>query len=124
MFEVSVREDFSAAHRLRGYPGKCENLHGHNWTVEVFVRSEKLNDIGVTIDFAEIRAALRAVLAELDHKNLSEIEPWRDEENPSSENIARYVYAKLSRALNSREIKVSKVSVYETAESCASYWEE
>ncbi len=123
MFEVSVREDFSAAHRLKGYPGKCEHLHGHNWTVEVFVRAEKLNAIGVAIDFGEIRAALMAVLAELDHKNLSEIPPF-DEENPSSENIARYVYAKLSRALSSGEIKLSKVSVHETPESCASYWEE
>ncbi len=124
MFEVSVREDFSAAHRLKGYPGKCENLHGHNWTVEVFVQSEKLDEIGVTIDFSEVKAALRTVLSELDHTNLNEIPPWRDQENPSSENIARYVYGKMCGALNSPGIRVSKVSVYETAEACASYWEE
>ena len=123
MFEVSVREAFSAAHRLRGYPGKCENLHGHNWSVEVFVRCDKVNDIGVTVDFGEIKAALKAVVARLDHKSLNEIEPF-DKENPSSENIARYVFGKLSRALNSPGIRVSKVSVYETPDALASYWEE
>ncbi len=123
MFEVSVREDFSAAHRLRGYPGECEHVHGHNWIVEAFVRCEKLDDIGVTIDFREIREALRGILAELDHKDLNQIPPF-DKENPSSENIARYVFERLSRTLNTPGIRVSKVSVYETADVCASYWEE
>lgn len=123
MFEVSVREEFSAAHRLRNYPGKCENVHGHNWTVEAFVRCEGLDDIGVTIDFREIKDALTAILAELDHKDLNQIAPF-DEENPSSENIARYVYGKLSEVLNSQDIRVSRVSVYETPDACASYWED
>jgi len=123
MFEVSVREDFSAAHRLRGYPGKCENVHGHNWTVEVFIQSEELDEIGVTIDFAKIKAALREVLAKLDHRDLNEIEPF-DKENPSSENIARYVYGELTQTLNSPGIRVSKVSVHETEDASASYWEE
>jgi 6-pyruvoyltetrahydropterin/6-carboxytetrahydropterin synthase len=123
MFELSVRDDFSAAHRLRGYPGKCENLHGHNWTVEVVVRAESLNEIGVTIDFGEVKAALTTVLADLDHKSLNEIEPF-DKQNPSSENIARYVYGKLREALDSPGIKVRKVRVYETPEASASYWEE
>jgi len=123
MFEVSVREDFSAAHRLRNYPGKCEKVHGHNWIVEAFVRCEWLDGIGMTIDFKEIKEALTTVLAELDHKDLNEIEPF-DKENPSSENIARYLYGKLSKALNTPKVRVSKVSVYETPDSCASYWEE
>ncbi len=123
MFEVSVQQDFSAAHRLRGYPGECEKVHGHNWTVEVFVRSELLNDIGVTLDFREIKESLKQVLAGLDHKDLNQVEPF-DRENPSSENIARYIYRKLTKTLNSPGIKVSKVSVHETAEACASYWEE
>jgi len=123
MFEVSVREDFSAAHRLKGYPGECENVHGHNWIVEAFIRSDRLNDIGVTIDFREIKNALKKILADLDHNDLNRIPPF-DRENPSSENIARYVYGKLSEALNSPGIKVSKINVYETADACASYWEE
>jgi len=124
MFEVSVRESFSAAHLLRGYPGKCENLHGHNWIVEVSVWSEKVNEIGMAIDFADVKAVLRRILDDLDHKNLNEIPPWRDEENPSSENIARYVYRRLGQALKTPGIRLSKVSVYETPESRASYWEE
>jgi 6-pyruvoyltetrahydropterin/6-carboxytetrahydropterin synthase len=123
MFEVSVREDFSAAHRLKGYPGECENVHGHNWIVEAFVRSGRLNKIGVTIDFHDIKDALRKILADLDHKDLNQIPPF-DKVNPSSENIAKYVYDKLSDALNSPGTKVRKVSVYETADACASYWEE
>ena len=123
MFEVSVRDDFSAAHLLRGFPGKCEKLHGHNWTVEVFVRGETLDDIGVTIDFGEVKAALARVLAEFDHRNLNEIEPF-DKENPSSENVARYVYEKLGQTLNSPEVQVSRVCVYETPENRACYWEE
>ena len=82
-----------------------------------------MNEIGVTIDFKEIREALKEVLTELDHADLNEIEPF-DKENPSSENIARYVYGKVSETLNSEGIRVSKVSVYETAEACASYWED
>jgi 6-pyruvoyltetrahydropterin/6-carboxytetrahydropterin synthase len=123
MFEVSIREDFSAAHRLRDYPGKCEKVHGHNWIVEAFVQCEQLDEIGVTIDFREIKDALGAILAELDHRDLNEIEPF-DKENPSSENIARYVYGKLSEVLNTPKVRVAKVSVYETPEACASYWEE
>lgn len=123
MFEISVREDFSAAHRLKGYPGKCERMHGHNWTVEVFVRCERVNEIGVTIDFKEVREALRGVLEELDHKELNEVEPF-DKENPSSENIAKYVYGRLSEALNSAKGRVSRVTVRETEDACASYWEE
>ena len=123
MFEVSVREDFSAAHRLRGYPGKCENVHGHNWVVEAFVRCERLDDTGITVDFKEIKEALRSVLAAFDHKDLNQLEPF-DKDNPSSENIARYVYRKLSESLNSPAITVSKVSVCETPDACATYWEE
>jgi 6-pyruvoyltetrahydropterin/6-carboxytetrahydropterin synthase len=123
MFEVSVREDFSAAHRLRNYPGKCEKLHGHNWVVEAFVRCERLNEIGVSIDFRDIKEALDDILAGLDHKDLNDVEPF-DKDNPSSENIAKYVYRRLSEVLNTPEIRVSKVSVYETPHACASYWEE
>ena len=123
MFELSVREDFSAAHRLKGYPGKCEKVHGHNWIVEAFVRCQRLNDIGVAIDFRDVKDTLKAVLAELDHSDLNEVQPF-DKENPSSENIAKYVYGKLSDALNAPGITVSRVSVYETADVCASYWED
>lgn len=123
MFEITVRDDFSAAHRLKDYPGECEKVHGHNWSVEVFVRCDRLNEIGITIDFRQVKQSLRAVLSELDHGDLNQIPPF-DRENPSSENIARYVYRKLANALNTSDVRVSKVTVYETPGASASYWED
>lgn len=123
MFEITVRDDFSAAHRLKDYPGECEKVHGHNWLVEVSLRCERLNEIGITLDFREVKQSLRTVLAELDHRDLNQVPPF-DKENPSSENIARYIYQTLAAALNSAGIRVSKVTVYETPGASASYWED
>ncbi|MDP2899329.1 MAG: 6-carboxytetrahydropterin synthase QueD [bacterium] len=123
MFEITVRDDFSAAHRLKDYPGECENVHGHNWLVEVFVRCERLNEIGITIDFCQVKQSLGAILGELDHKDLNHIPPF-DKENPSSENIARYVYHAMRDAVNTSDVRVSKVTVYETPSASASYWED
>ena len=94
MFELDIRREFSAAHQLKGYNGDCSNLHGHNWTVEVFIRSEHLDE----------------VLAGLDHKFLNEHEEFRTK-NPTSENIAMYIYKTLSAKINTETVKVSKVRV-------------
>ncbi len=120
MFELTVREEFSAAHQLRGYEGACEKLHGHNWKVEVTVRGERLNEIGILLDFKELRKALREVLAELDHRNLNEL-PAFTRENPSSENLARFIFEKLAARLASYPVKVYRVTVCETDRACASY---
>ena len=88
IFEVYVKSHFSAAHSLRGYLGDCARIHGHNWMVEVFVKCTELDSIGIGIDFRDIRAAVREVLARLDHSDLNELPLFR-EENPSSENIAK-----------------------------------
>jgi 6-pyruvoyltetrahydropterin/6-carboxytetrahydropterin synthase len=123
VFEVYTKTHFSAAHRLDGYPGDCARTHGHNWMVEVYVKCRELNEIGIGIDFRDIKESVKQVLSQLDHFDLNELEAFR-ETNPSSENIARFLYQELSAKLNSGTIKVSKVKVSETPGAGAFYWEE
>ena len=91
MYEVMIEEEFSAAHALRGYRGKCENLHGHNWKVEVYVRGEQLDQVGMLVDFKDLKAATRRVMKYLDHQNLNELKPFDIEMNPSSEHLAGFI---------------------------------
>jgi len=123
MFELKIVSQFAAAHQLREYQGGCENLHGHNWKIEVFVRGEELGPDGLLIDFRLIKAATQKVLDTLDHTFLNELEPFR-EINPSSENIARYVFESLGRELPGDKVKVSRVSAWESDTACASYGED
>ena len=123
MYEVKIVTQFSAAHRLENFNGKCEALHGHNWKVEVFVRSAGLDDTGLVRDFGEIKAATREVLQELDHRFLNELPTFADQ-NPSSELIARHIYNTLGQRLNQGSTRVSRVAVWESDTSCASFWEE
>lgn len=123
LFEVSVETQFSAAHALRGYPGDCARLHGHNWTVRVSVRCRGLDDRGIGIDFRVLKGHVRDILQGLDHYNLNEVEPFRSA-NPSAENIARHLYREIGRRIDSESIRVSKVRVEETPGASAAYWEE
>jgi 6-pyruvoyltetrahydropterin/6-carboxytetrahydropterin synthase len=123
VYEVYVKTHFSAAHCLDGYPGDCARLHGHNWIVEVFVRCKELNDIGIGIDFREIKTAVKDVMAGLDHFNLNDLPAFQNI-NPSSENIAKFLYREIGKKLNSDVISVSKVKVSETPGAGAFYWEE
>ena len=123
VFEVYVKTHFSAAHRLAGYAGDCARAHGHNWIVEAYVKCTELDQIGIGIDFHDIKQAVREVLFNLDHFDLNELEPFR-EVNPSSENIAKYIYQELSKKLNTHSAKVSRVKVCETPGAGAYYWEE
>ncbi len=123
MYELCVKTYFSAAHRLREYSGSCEALHGHNWDVEVFVRGQQLNNIGLLIDFKEIKQTVKHVLDELDHTDLNSLTEFVTE-NPSSENIARFLYRRIGEKLNTETCIVSRINVYETPTSRASYWEE
>lgn len=120
MFEVCVRSSFSGAHRLRGYRGKCEELHGHNWDVEVFVVAKKLNGIGLALDFKLLRQKLNDVLAGLDHCDLNKLSIFK-RSNASAENIARYIYINLKKSLRIKGVKLNRVSVWETKDSCATY---
>ncbi|MBI5286956.1 MAG: 6-carboxytetrahydropterin synthase QueD [Deltaproteobacteria bacterium] len=126
MYELTVISGFSAAHSLRGYEGECERLHGHNWRVEVTVVADRLDDIGLAIDFKVLKAELEKVLEGLDHHCLNDIPPF-DTENPSSESIARFIFLKLSNALSSPGIggiRVKKVKVWESEIAAAAYLEE
>lgn len=123
VFEVYVKTHFSAAHSLLGYPGDCARIHGHNWIIEVYVQCKELNEIGIAIDFRDIKAAVKDVLSRMDHSNLNEL-PAFQHVNPTSENIARYLYKELSRVLNDGTVRVSRVKVCETPGAGAFYWED
>lgn len=120
MYEVTIICDFSAAHSLRDYKGKCENLHGHNWKVEVSVGSERLNHLGMVIDFKILKEETKALLETLDHRYLNEIEPFTAV-NPSSENIARFIFDRLSERINREGIRVKEVKVWESEDAYATY---
>lgn len=122
MFEIEVELSFSSAHYLREYEGRCESLHGHNWKVKATVSGEKLNRIGVLIDFKELRQKLKEVLKELDHKNLNEL-PYFKKNNPTSENIACFIFEELNKKIN-KDLQLKKITVWETDSSSASYFRE
>jgi len=117
MFEIEVFSNFSSAHRLRNYKGKCENMHGHNWKVGVSISSGKLKKVGVVLDFKDLKKALRDVLKKLDHKNLNSLAYFR-RVNPTSENLSKYIFGEIKKRL-----PVSSVSVWEAEDSRATYRE-
>ena len=121
MYELSIETQFAAAHQLRGYKGKCENLHGHNWRVQVSISSEKLNSIGIVLDFHDFKQMTNEILAALDHTNLNEVFPFT-EINPSSENIARWIYESAQKRFEDL-VKVNSVTVWESENSSATYYE-
>lgn len=123
VFEIVVETHFSAAHRLCGYAGDCSRLHGHNWVVEVAVRCLQLNEIGIGIDFRKVKETVKQILSEMDHRDLNELPEFQDL-NPTSENIARYLYQELSRLIGTETISVARVKVVETPGAAAVYWEE
>ncbi len=123
VFEMVVASHFSAAHFLKGYAGDCAGIHGHNWVVEVHVRRRELDEIGIGIDFRDIKKTLEAALKELDHTCLNDLPPFVDQ-NPTSENIARHLYRELRAGLNREGISISRIKVSETPGAAAFYWEE
>jgi len=122
MFELKIITQFAAAHRLLNFKGKCEQLHGHNWKVEVFVRSAVLDETGLVKDFGEIKAATHEVLNGLDHQYLNDLDPFR-RENPSSEHLARHIYRELKSRIDDGRVHLTRVSVWESDTACASYFE-
>jgi 6-pyruvoyltetrahydropterin/6-carboxytetrahydropterin synthase len=122
MYEIQVKANFAGAHHLRNYRGKCENVHGHNWIVEIFIACKNLNKIGLGMDFVEVKKKLSKVIEKLDHKDLNEI-PFFKKKNPSAENIAYFIYWELKNKINSPKIKLSKVFVKESENSGVGYWE-
>ncbi len=118
-----VEERFSAAHQLRGYKGKCENMHGHNFKVQVFVSADMLNEIDLAIDFHDLKAILKDTLSGLDHAFLNDVFPFT-EINPSSENICKWVYDNVKKKVNEDHIAVSAVTVWESDTASATYYED
>ena len=121
-YTLKVVTDFAAAHTLRDYPGACSRMHGHNWKVEAEVVASELNDIGMAIDFKEIKKEVRSIAKELDHYYLNDLEPFQTI-NPTAENIACYFYQQLSQRINSEAIKVSALTLWETERACVTYSE-
>jgi 6-pyruvoyltetrahydropterin/6-carboxytetrahydropterin synthase len=122
MYEISVDEEFAAAHNLRGYKGKCEDLHGHNYKVRVTVAGPELDSVDLLCDFVHLKKAIRDVIRVLDHKYLNELSPF-DVRNPSAENIARYIYDETSKQMppQANGASVASVTVWETDSSFAMY---
>jgi 6-pyruvoyltetrahydropterin/6-carboxytetrahydropterin synthase len=122
MFEVSVDDSFAAAHNLRNYKGKCENLHGHNYKVRMILQGPGLDETGLLYDFVHLKQVMRSVLGALDHKYLNETKPF-DELNPSAENIAKHIYDEAARQMNTTAngATLASVTVWESDITAATY---
>ena len=126
MFEVSVERSFAAGHALRGYHGKCENVHGHNYKVRVTLTGPELDSTGLLCDFVEIKRHIQAVVDRLDHRFLNDLAPF-DQLNPSAENLARYFYQEIARGLResppAASVRIGEVTIWETDTTTATYRE-
>ena len=122
MYEVNVKAGFSAAHQLRLYDGKYENLHGHNWSAQVTVEADELDTMGVGIDFVKLKLMVEEILNKLDYQNINEIPPF-DKLNPSAENIAHWLFLKLKDQVGSQTTRVKRVEICEMEGCGASYFE-
>jgi 6-pyruvoyltetrahydropterin/6-carboxytetrahydropterin synthase len=120
MYELKVITRFAAAHQLAMVGAKCENLHGHNWKIEVVLTGDRLNAAGVLMDFGEIKARLREIMGRLDHQFLNEL-PMFEKRQPSSERIAAFVAEQLDQAIGSPSVRVSRVSAWESDDTCATW---
>ncbi|HXW18212.1 MAG TPA: 6-carboxytetrahydropterin synthase QueD [Candidatus Acidoferrales bacterium] len=122
MYEVSVDESFAAGHALRGYKGKCENVHGHNYKVRVTLAGKELDSVGLLYDFVHLKQVIQGVIRALDHRFLNEFAPF-DSINPSAENIARYIYDEASKQMKqpANGAGISSITVWETDVTAATY---
>lgn len=122
-YTMKIITDFAAAHLLRGYPGECSRLHGHNWKVEAEVTTRVLDDIGMGVDFKEIKRVTREVIGSMDHQNLNDLPPF-DTINPTAENLAAHIFKALATQLNDEHVQVNAVTIWETERACVTYAEE
>ena len=123
MYELTIETGFASAHQLRGYKGKCEKVHGHNWKVQVSVTAERLNDIDLAIDFHDLKRIANDIISPLDHAFLNDIFPFT-EKNPSSENIAKWIYESMKKKIGDENLHISAVTVWESDTASASYYED
>lgn len=122
MYELGITTHFSAAHHLVAYPGACAVLHGHNWKIEVYVQGEELDELGMLVDFKQLKSSVAELMDELDHSDLNTHEAFRDL-NPTSERIAEFLYKRLVTASEGEPFSIARVIVHETPGSKATYWE-
>ena len=121
MFELRVKANFEAAHKLVDYPGKCSRLHGHNWNVEAVIKGRELDRLGMLVDFKTIKQELNAVIDSLDHQYLNELAVFSSI-SPTAENIARYIFTELSCCdIFPSDVKLVAISVWESPYSCVTY---
>ena len=120
MHEVFIQMSFSSAHLLRNYVGKCADLHGHNYKVEVHARGAKLDERGMLIDFGDLKAATKSLVDYLDHKYINELPPF-DEINPTAEELAAWFLREVGRQLNDERVQIFKVRIWETEKCVATY---
>ncbi len=121
MFEVTIEETFAAGHALRNYRGKCENVHGHNYRCEVALEGERLDSIGLLVDFVELKRVVHEVLDRMDHQWLNDFPPF-DKINPSAENMAKYIFDEVGAGMKSKDgVRVAFVKLWETDTSSATY---
>ena len=122
MYELTVRGEFEAAHKIIGYEGKCRRLHGHNWSVEAVIYGRELDGLGMLVDFKVLKGALNDVLEELDHQYLNELESFISM-NPTAENLARYIFERLSESeiFSKGSARLKAIKIYETPRSCVIY---
>ncbi len=118
MFEICVEHTFAAGHALRNYHGKCENVHGHNYRVQVAMEGSELNETGLLHDFSDLKRRLRMTTQYLDHQFINDLQPF-DQTNPSAENIAKFIYDEIQKGL--KDAALAYVRVWETDTSCATY---
>ncbi|MDP8222760.1 MAG: 6-carboxytetrahydropterin synthase QueD [Candidatus Lernaella stagnicola] len=121
MHEITVIRSFSSAHNLRGYRGKCEDLHGHNWRVEITVGAVTLDELGMVLDFKELKKAVDEVLERLDHRLLNDIPPF-DEINPSSENLAKYIFEEVAPLVDDQRVRLLRCNVWESDNAYSTYF--
>ena len=122
-YTLKILTDFAAAHTLRDYPGACACMHGHNWKVEADVEATALNEIGMAVDFKQIKKATNAICDRLDHTYLNDLEPFQSV-NPTAENIAAYLYKELANEFNGPNLRVSAITLWETDRACVRYTED
>lgn len=121
MYELVVDSDFAAAHNLRGYDGACERLHGHNWRVQIVLRSAGLDELGMVMDFKDVKRHVAEILDELDHHYLNDLDSFK-EQNPTTENISREIFHRLGERLP-EGVGVGRVTVWESEKCGASYFD-
>ncbi|MDQ6979802.1 MAG: 6-carboxytetrahydropterin synthase QueD [Mariprofundaceae bacterium] len=119
-YELCIQTHFSAAHQLRGYSGDCARLHGHNWHVKLFVACEQLDDLGMGVDYKILKHELKEAISIWDHYHLNDIPPF-DTINPTSENVARLLFERMTEALNNERVQVTRVEIAETCAARVTY---